>query len=259
MSPTAIRRSFEAAEINVIVNDPSVLPDVTNPGIDNLDLTDLVANPRNVLMMAEGGGIFFIADPEVGSGIYEVHTSFLPPFRGAHAINASLAAYRWMFTHTECMTLQTKVPAFNRKAALAARHVGFEPAFERKSVWPTDKGDVDLKFYSMPYETWLRKDAPAMIAAGHAFHTQFEAERERLGVTAPRNHPDEDCHDLRAGVCAEMVYSGQPEKGVALYNRWARFAGYEQIALVARSPLVVDIGDGVLMIQDRTFRVIKCR
>lgn len=251
-----IWRSFDAAEINRIVNDPGVFPSVSLPGLDSLDLTSVVADHRNVVLMAQGGAILFGADTE--PGIYEVHTNFLEKYRGAHAVAASRNAYRWMFTHTDCWLLTTKVPAFNRPAAMAARVVGFMPAFTRQAVWPTPKGNVDLKFYTLGYEDWIKSAAGELIASGREFHEQIEHELARHGVTA-RDHPDEDCHDLRAGACLETVYGGQPEKAIILYNRWARFAGYAQINLIARSPLVIDIGDALLHIQDKSFKVIKCR
>jgi hypothetical protein len=111
----------------------------------------------------------------------------------------------------------------------------------------------------MPLEAWMKNAAPELIASGKHFHVTLDAERARLGQKDHVKHPDEDCHDLHAGCCLEMVYGGQPEKAVMLYNRWARFAGYGQIDLCARAPLVIDIGDAVLLINDKTFKVIKCR
>src|SRR5882724_9813525 len=83
MMAAEVVRSFDAADINPILNDPSILPSVTIPGIEVIDAAPIVADPRNVLLMAEGGGILFIADEPA---IYEVHTNFLPKFRGRHAI-----------------------------------------------------------------------------------------------------------------------------------------------------------------------------
>jgi hypothetical protein len=256
---TAVERSFDAAEFNRIVNDSSVRPHVGFTELGLLDLTALVAEHRNVYLACEGGAIFFAADVEVGSGIYEVHTNFLETYRGRHAIACSRNAYRWMFTHTDCMSIVTRIPADNRPAGMAAGVVGFKHRFTRKGIWPLgEEKFVDLKFYALDYETWLDAAADDLIASGQAFHAALDVERQRLGMTE-HGHADEDCHDLRAGACLEMIYGGQLEKGIILYNRWARFAGYGQIALIARSPLVIDIGDAVLQIQDHSFKVVKCR
>lgn len=249
-----VRRSFDATEINAIFNDPAVLPLITVPGIDTIDAAALVSDHRNVLLMADGGGIMFIADEPC---IYEVHTAFLPKFRGRHAIRASLEAYRWMFTHTDCVTLQTRIPAFNKPAALAAHMVGFELAFERAKVWPTAAEPADMRFYELHYPGWLKR-TDALIESGRAFHGRLDEEYQRHGKP-PHSHTDEYCHDRAVGACAEMIYGGQPEKAVILYNRWARFAGYGPIALISRSPIVIDIGDAVILVGEQTFKVIQCR
>lgn len=231
-----------------------MFPLVAIPEVEAIDVTPFVQDPRNVLIMAGGGGALFIQDEP---GIYEVHTSFLPGFRGAHAIAASHLAYRWMFTHTDCMSILTKVPAFNRAAAYAARKVGFEPRFERAKVWPAPSGDhVDLKHYEFSYQRWIDRDAAFLMEAGQQFHAHLDHERERHGFTGEQ-HPDEACHDLYVGACVEAVYGGQPEKAVILYNRWARFAGYGQIAMIAKNPLMIDIGTALLQIVERSFKAIK--
>jgi len=77
----------------------------------------VIENPLNVLLMTEGRRIIS-GNPSPESTM--CNTSFLENYRGRHAIRASLAAYRWMFTHTDCMILQTRVPAFNKAAANSA-------------------------------------------------------------------------------------------------------------------------------------------
>lgn len=248
-----MRRSFDAGDINPILNNPEVLPAITLPGIDHLDVTEQVSDPRNVLLMAEGGGILFCQHEP---GIYELHTNFLPGYRGRYVLRTSIAAYRWMFTCTDAMVLLTRVPAFNKGADLFARIAGFTCEFERTACWPTLEGACDMRFFALRYDDWVRK-TPDLADSGRAFHDRFEQERARLGHTEPRNHPDDEAHELHAGACAEMLYGGQPEKAVALYNRWARFSGYGTIALIGRNPLVIDIGDGLLFVRDGTFTVLK--
>jgi hypothetical protein len=247
-----IWRSFDAADINPVLNDPSVLPSISIPGITSLDIAPLLSNPVNVLLMTEGGGIIFAQQEP---GIYEVHTNFLPTHRGRHAIRASLAAYRWMFCRTDCMVLQTKVPAFNKGAELFCKIVGATREFDRKGVWPTADGLCDMSFWSLSYEDWVRQ-TKELLASGHAFHERLESERKRHGVETPQ-HSDEECHDRYVGACVEMVYAGQPAKAVVIYNRWAAFSGYGAISLIARAPLIIDIGEALLQVSDHDFKVIK--
>lgn len=250
-----IRRSFDAAEINCILNDPSVFEAIKLPGMKpEIDVSGILKDPRNVLLMGEGGGIIFA---QVEPGIYDVHTAFLESYRGRNALKASLDAYRWMFCHTDCMVLQTKVPEFNKAAYRFCQIVGATKEFEREGVWLTENGAVGISYWALRYDDWVRK-TPSLKASGKRFHDHLDAERLRHGED-DENHPQEDCHDLYVGVCAEMIYAGQPEKAVVLYNRWANFSGYGQISLVSKSPLLIDIGSAVLQVINDSFRVIKCR
>jgi hypothetical protein len=248
-----IRRSFDASEINPILNSPGVFEAIKLPGMDKFEISSVVQNPANVLLLAEGGGIIFAQQEP---GIYEVHTAFVEQFRGRHAIRASREAYRWMFTHTDCMVLQTKVPDFNRAAYKFCELVGAVREFSRKAVWPTDNGPVDMSYWTLRYDDWIRI-TPSLKESGRAFHRRLDEEFALHG--AEDNHPDEDCHDIYVGVCAETIYAGQPEKAVVLYNRWAAFAGYKPIALVSKSPLLIDIGSALLQVTNDTFKVIQCR
>jgi hypothetical protein len=249
-----IRRTFDPLEVNAILNDPEVFKWIKLPGIDKIDISEQILELRNHFLIVRGGCVVF---SQQEPGVYEVHTNFLADYRGSNAIRQSLAAYRWMFTRTDCMILQTKVPASNRAAEMFCRVVGATRDFERKAVWPSDDGPVDISYWTLSYEDWIRK-TPSLMKSGKEFHERFDQERARFGLTE-ENHPDEDCHDRYVGACAEMIYGGQPEKAVALYNRWARFAGYGLISVLSRNPLIIDISSAALLIEDRNFTVIKCQ
>lgn len=155
------------------------------------------------------------------------------------------------------MILQTRVPAFNKPAERFCQIVGAVKEFERKAVWPTEKGPVDMSFWSLHYNDWVRQ-CNALIESGEEFHRRLDEEYVRH--EKPKHaHPDEQCHDRYVGVCAETIYGGQPEKAVILYNRWARFAGYAQVKLISRTPIVIDMGEAVLQVKDENFSVILCR
>lgn len=253
MPEPTIERTFDGELVNKLLNHPSIFPSISIHGrTEPLDITPLITEPHNVFMAAPGGIVAFIREEP---GIYEVHTNFLPEYRGRNALKASRAAYHWMFINTDCMILQTKVPGFNVAADMFCRLVGATKEFTRPGIWPTDKGLVDMAFWQLHYHDWVR-NAPSVSATGRAFHTKLEAERIRHNLEEPL-HPDEDCHDRYVGACVEMVYAGQPDKGVVLYNRWAGFSGYGKISLIARAPLVIDIGDAVLQVLAHDFKVLK--
>jgi hypothetical protein len=253
-APCEVTRSFDAAEINKILNDPDVFPFVSVPGMESIDVTELVADPRNVLLMAKGGGLIFCWHEP---GVYEVHNNFLTEFRDWSSAAAAQSAIKWMFTHTDCMSILTRVPAFNKAARHAAMRAGGHLEFERKACWPTKDGMCDMSFFALRYDDWIRQ-TPSIALRGREFHKKIDEEFARHGAERTA-HPDEDCHDLYAGICAEMLLSGQPDKAVALYNRWARFAGYGMIGLLARDPLMIDLGDCLIQVIDGNFKVIKCR
>jgi hypothetical protein len=253
-----IRRSFDADEINPILNDPSVFKYAAYEGMTAFDLSPLLADKRNILLMADHGGIVFHWQ---ALGVYQVHTNFLKVPRGysgpgTYVLNACRAAYRWMFTHTDCITLLTMIPAHNRAAAMFAPMAGWIKEFERKGVWPSiEDGAVDMTFLALRYDDWVRK-TPELMLSGLAFHDQLEHEFERHRAQ-DKKHPDEDCHDLHVGACFEMIRGGQLDKAVILYNRWAQFAGYGQIEIVSHNPAVLNIGTALIQIYGDTFKVVK--
>lgn len=254
-----VHRTFDPGEVNPILNDPTVFPLISLPGQSAMDATELLADARNVAIATEGGVILFTPDPDWASGIYNVHTNFKGDCRGEYALGASLAAYRWMFTHTECLHLQTMVPVFNRGADAFCRRVGASFAFVIKGLWPRPgEPPCDVRFYYLSVHDWLRKHGGPLIEVGRAFHKRLHEEYARHAF-CPKAHPDEAAHDMQVGFCVETIYGGEPEKAIILYNRWARFAGYGQISLKAKNPLLIDLGESLLEVANGSFKVIKCR
>lgn len=256
-----VTRSFDAREINRILADPSVFKYAASAGFEKLDATPLVADPNNYLLMADGGGILALYQEP---GIYEIHTNFIKPDRerqsqqGPYIRNACLAAYKWLFTRSPAMVLLTRIPAHNRAATVFSPLVGWVKEFERSKVWATVDGElVDVGFYALRYDDWVRK-TPDIKRVGRAFHDRLEAEFARHGK-AEEAHADDDWHDLHVGSAVEMIRGGQPEKGVVLYNRWARFAGYGLLGLVSIEPTVIDIGNALLQMMGNTFKVVAVR
>lgn len=253
-----VRRSFDADEINPILNDPAVFRYAAYEGLASFDLTSLLSDTRNVLLMADRGGMIFHWQ---ALGVYQVHTNFLKADRhysgpGTYVLNACRASYRWMFTHTDCVTLLTQIPAHNRAAVMFAPMAGWTREFERKAIWPSvEDGLVDMSFLALRYDDWVRK-TPELMVSGRLFHDQLEREFERH-CAQDKKHPDEDCHDLHVGACFEMIRGGQLDKAVILYNRLAQFAGYGQIEVISHNPAVLNIGTCLIQIYDDTFKVLK--
>lgn len=251
----SVVREFSSERINRIVNDPSVRPWVAMPHQGYIDLTPMVADLRNVLLMADGGGFFF---HQQEPGIYEVHTQFLDTHRGENVIAAAQDAERFMFTRTDCIEIRSKVPEHNKAALGFARAMRYELQFERANAWPTHDGPVAVKYYARTINQWANH-APGIGESGHDFHEKLEAAKIAAGATSPI-HDDDPAHDQYVGATVEMFMAGQNAKALGFYSQWARFAGYGPIAVIAEYPTVVDIGDAILAVKDDgDFTVLLCR
>lgn len=116
-------RSFDAEEINALVNHPDVLPGVCVGEPAPLDVTGLLANKLNLFLLGAFGGCAFIWK---GPGIFEGHSFFLPDGRGRWALDASRAMLDELFLHTQignCVWGWT--PIANRAARAFNRRLGF--------------------------------------------------------------------------------------------------------------------------------------
>ena len=248
-----LRRSADAAEFNAILNHPDILPMVSVPGQESLDAAPLVSDPKNYLLMIDSwtrpesmiggnehidpiGAILFAQhDP----GIFEVHTHFLKYWRGQFAVDASLAAYRWMFTHTDAMTLLARAPDCWPGVGRFCESVGATFVFARPDCWPGPDGPLSCDFYALRYDDWVMQNYAALADSASGFP-----------LASIENY---------VGVFVETLYGGQPDKAVILYNRFARFGGFPGIALLARDPVIIDTGTAVLQIGEGTFKVLKVR
>jgi hypothetical protein len=248
----SVCREFSAERINAVANHPEVRPWVGGAG--PIDMTPVVADLRNVLLMGQGGGLLFVnLDP----GLYEVHTQFVPEARGPQALLAVLDALRWMFTRTDCMEIVTRVPDGNLAAAALVKKIGGEFQFYRPHVWQTDHGLVGVKYYAQTLNSWVLK-TDELAQVGDWFHEKLAAAKVAQGSAAPI-HDDDDAHDRYVGAAAEMIVNGQVAKGISFYNRWAKFSGYATVSLIAANPFVIDIQDALLAVRGHDLEVLLCR
>lgn len=243
-------RTTDVAFVNSIVNHPDVFKFVSVPSQDYIDTTPLVESEDNIVIGFEGGCIIFVM---LEPGLYEVHSQFLKTHRGKYAFRCAKDAVEEMFLTTECMEIVTKVPEHNLAAKGLTRLVGFDLEFIRPKSYPVESGLVGCSFYSLSYAKWAKRSK--FHAVGKWFHDGLQTEKIRLGIQD--QHEDDDEHDNRVGIAIKMAQK-QPVKAVWLYNRWAKFAGYEQINLLNIDPLVVDIKEAVVKIGE-SIEVLKCQ
>lgn len=250
--PLSVSREYSANRINAVVNHPDVRPWVGGSG--QLDLAPVIANQANVLLMGEGGGFLLVQQEP---GVYEVHSQFVPGSRGSAVVEAAHDASRYMFMRTDCVEIRTKVPAGNVAAAALTRRMGWELQFERANAWQTPNGLISVRYYAKTINQWANT-APGIAATGEWFHEKLEAAKNAAGSALPI-HDDDAAHDRYVGATCEMIAAGQIAKAMAFYARWAPFAGYAPIAVIATNPLVIDIGDALLAVRGSDFDVLLCR
>lgn len=240
-----IRRHFTAHSVNTVVNDPSVYDYVRGALTGKLDMTPLVENPDNVLLMGEHGGVIFLKH---SPGIYEAHSQVLPAGRGQWTLDTAWECLDWLFTHTDAVDVMTRVPKGNHAARGLALATGWKPEFRVERGWIKDDQIIYADVYSMQIQTWIAR-SPNLEAEGILFHHKLEQEYVRLGKKEPP-HPDDPVHNRYVGAAVSMIRNGQPNKGVLFYLRWAGMAGYAPISIVSADPLIIDIQESLIQVTD---------
>lgn len=247
-----MKRTKDVAFVNSIVNHPEVFPWIALPGQESVDCAVLVNDYSNIVLKAKGGCFIFVFEEP---GLYEVHSQFLPEYRGKNVFEAAQEALKWMFLGTDCLEIRTRIPPTNPGYKLPPS-LGFALDFERPS-WPTKDGFENCLHFSLTYWGWIKSEKTLGLV-GKEFHEQLLEGKARLGVNDPQ-HEEEEVHNIRVGAAIEMARRGQPEKGVWAYNRWARFAQYERVTLLEISPVIVDIGEAVIRVNKNNIEVLSCQ
>ena len=244
-----IVRSFDAVFFNEVANHPNVRPWLG--GTHTIDVTPTLSDPNNYALRCNGGG-FILQRHELG--IYEVHSQFLPEAR-PYTRRAMREGFRYMFERADAVRIVTKCPLGNDGAAALAKTAGFRHLFRREAAWD-DGGAVD--YLALDIDDWALARAEH-AADGVAFHNAIETAKEASGSRLTVHGHDEP-HERMVGAVWRLVKAGNAAKGVALYNRWARLAGYVPISLISEHPATVDAIDAVVALSnDLTMEVLLCR
>jgi hypothetical protein len=253
-----LKRTLDAAHLNAVANHPAVRPWIGGEG--PLDLTAVIADPRNIALEGEPGGwVFARHEP----GTYEVHTLWRPEGRGSGQLRAFREALRYLFTATDAREIVTRIPVDNEGAMYGASLSGFRQRFRRERAFRQSRGEggagepVDVSYQALTIDDWAARDAEA-LNAGEVFHAQLQAAKAR-GDGAWPEHPEDLAHDRAAGAACLIIAAGNLGKGIWFYNRWAALAGYPPIRLVAEAPPLIDVGMGVIVTVNRgEMEVVKC-
>jgi hypothetical protein len=237
-----MHRATDAVRLNEIVNNETVRPFVRGaPG--PLDLSQVVADQNNVVLVGEHGAIVF---QHHQPGLFEAHSQCLPEGRGAWMVLFTRACIHWMMTRVFAVDLMTRVPRGNVAAKVLTKMVGGEFEFtDHHDVWNGKPVPADI--FSITIQHWLR-DAPWIEERGEWFAKKFGAECARFDYK-PKGYPAESPLKRHLGAAFEMLTNGQVEKAVIFYNRFASLAHELPMAVRLLKPLSIDLGKANIVVR----------
>jgi hypothetical protein len=129
-----LRETRDAARANEVCNNHTVLPGLSLGVFDSIDLTPLVTNDRNHLLMGEFGGALLIW---TAPGVYDVHDFVLPEGRGSWARDAAQDVFAFVFDTLGARLLWTQTPVENRASRMFNRILGFKSeGIHTAALWP---------------------------------------------------------------------------------------------------------------------------
>ncbi len=244
----------DARKLNLIVNHPDIHPWVRGLETGELDVGPVIAHEGNVCLLAEHGGVLF---HKLQPGLYEAHSQCLPEGRGAWMVRCTAACLHWLFTHTDAVEVVTKCPEGNLAAKGLCRAMHLSHQFTNPVGWVMGGKPVPAEIYALTVQRWMQT-APGLVERGQWFHARLEAEFARHGAE-DQVHPDDATHDRYVGAACEMIFGGQPGKGVVFYNRFALVGGYMPISMVSLEPLAFDIGNALVAVRGEELWVPSVR
>jgi hypothetical protein len=221
-------------------------------GEDAIDLIPAAMDPRNIFLTDNHEGGFAVMP--LYEGHYECHTIFPPMVNPKIVVRQMREAMEYMFLHTDCECILTKVPDVNLGAVHLAKLGGFAEDFRREGAWA---GGTGVSYQKLPLDAWART-CSTVAEQGRMFHELLENTKKTQGSEKPE-HPHDEAHDRAVGTAVAMIRLGNTIKGINHYNKWAIFAGYAQITLLSEQPVIVDVGDAVMGLRDGQLEVLQCR
>ena len=240
-----IERQTDAKRINAILNHPVVRPDVYEVPDGPLDIGNIAADLRHVILCGEFGGCVLM---KILPGIYECHTQAVPQGRGKWIMDVLGLVLDWMFTKTDAFEIVTRVPQHHHGARRLCESAGGRYEFTRENEcrWRGELQDVDI--YGIRIQDWAA-NAAAFDQPGREFHDFLHAEAKRLGITTPA-HPDDPQHNRYVGIALAMVEAGHIYKALNFYNRWAIVCRHPLVKLVGTAPLTFEFDIGNLVFEN---------
>lgn len=244
-----IRRilSGEAALVNELLLDEAIRPFALLGASGEAKADEFLKNLANIALVVEDeernvqGAILFHFQED---GVYEVHTMAKIAARGRPYLLAVQDALRTVFLCSGAMELYTRVPEGNDSALGLVRLIHGRHEYDL----PEGFAGQGCGYWALRWSDWLWGSAgESLEARGRWFHDRLEAqfvEQKREHIA----HSDALAHDRMVGAATELVLNGVIAKGLVLYNRWAKIAGFSPCSIIVQSPLVLNIGDALIQV-----------
>lgn len=245
-----VTRTLDGTIFTQVANHETVRPLMGGSGY--LNLMPAVADPNNYSFMVDENGGFIVMP--LYEGVYEVHTVYKNNGSALKMVREMKRCRDYMFTETLAEALLTKVADDNAGAIWLAEQCGFQEVFWREAAWSPLVG---LSYRKLDLDRWTNI-CSTLEGQGRAFHEILERAKLQAGSEVPV-HVDDAVHDRAVGAAVAMIKAGNVIKGVNTYNRWAVFAGYAPVSIISLQPVVVDIMDAVMGLNNGDVEVIQCR
>lgn len=217
-------RTFDHRFLTEVANHPEVRPWLQGDG--PLDFQEFAKNPENIVLQFEGGGWLLQG---LGGCVYEVHSMFLPEYRGSNVAKCLKEAMEYVFLETDSVKLVSRLPKNNLAATALSKIAGFRSWFSDERQ---DYGVVHI-------EDWIQKSYKC-LTAGQDFRSRLEAFEESSGSHLEKTDTN-DAYLKASGAACLMIKQGNAAKGVWHYNQFAAFAQMPLMNLVSVAPVIVDI------------------
>lgn len=245
-------RATDAEALNAIVNNPAIYPLVHGVVEGPMDLSPIVANPENHVLIAEHGAVVF-AIRQIG--LYEMTVTVLPGWRDEWAMRMVKSALEWAFTHTSAIEIYVRAPDIAPGAYPFAQALGFVFEFTSSNGWIYEAAPTSAAVLSLKIQDWMRT-APDLSGAAQSFHASMAREFQRSGREDYVQALD-GVRDRYIGAAAKMIQGGQPHKGVIFYNRFAMMMGLQPIGLLGVDPVVLEISGMHFEAHGRNFFLVS--
>lgn len=167
-----IERTHDIEWLNWMMNHPAIRPFIGDDSIvGRADISALVVHDNYFFRVTMNGQpSAFVAMLRLSAGIYEMHSGFLPDYRGRFVITTLNECVDRMFAQDDCLAVNTWGFSTSKHALFVARIAGFMESGRR--AWPnTVNGKlVDYVSFILPRELWkfLRGESQKTLSSCHS-------------------------------------------------------------------------------------------